>query len=323
VKWRGVIKNLLRPGRDLILIVGGFAYDYYRFFKYGGWHKRDHERLNFFLVKIYHRIEKSLTFREQKLGAGIENAKALRAQLHDKNFEKNSLSFHEKTALKVLNDFALQYQGSAKDVGDIKEFCEKFLSHIPSHGGAKSYSQELLLAGKLENPEQFFLSRYSVRDFDSKKVDVDLIKRAINLALKTPSACNRQAWHVYHLSQRERIDQALSLQNGNRGFGRDVQCLLIIAADLRAFDTASERYQHWIDGGMFSMSLVLALHSLGLASCCLNWSKGPIDDIKLRKILKVQGSHSILMMLAVGYASDELKVCYSARRPIDEIYTSI
>lgn len=323
MNWRSVIKNVLRPGRDLILIVGGFAYDYYRFFKYGGWHKRDRERLNFFLVKIYHRIEKSLSFREQKLGAGIENAKALRTRLREENFENDKLSFHEKTALKVLNDFALQHQGSAKDVDDIKKFCQKFIDHIPSYGGAKPYSQELLLAGKLENPEQFFLSRYSVRDFHSKKVDIEIIKRAIKLALKTPSACNRQAWHVYHLSQRERIDQALSLQNGNRGFGHEVQCLLLITADLRAFDAASERYQHWIDGGMFSMSLILALHSLGLASCCLNWSKGPVDDMRLRKVLKVEGPHSILMMLAVGYASDELKVCYSARRPIDEIYTSL
>ena len=49
--------------------------------------------------------------------------------------------------------------------------------------------------------------------------------------------------------------------------------LLIIAMDLKAFVPAHERYQHWIDGGMFSMSIIYALHSLGLSSCCLNWSK--------------------------------------------------
>ncbi len=316
------VKNLFRPVRDLVLIVGGFAYDYYRFVRYGGWHRSEKERLNYYIVKIYHRIEKGLSFREQRRGAGIENAKALRAQLN-KNTEADGLSFHEKIALKVLSDFAIQYEGPNEHVKDIEEFCERRRNYIPNQGGAKLYSQNLLRSGKLEDPEQFFLSRYSVRDFDSKDVDSDLVRRAIALALKTPSACNRQAWHVYHLSQRERIDQVLSLQNGNKGFGHEVHCLLIISADLRAFDTASERYQHWIDGGMFSMSIIMALHSLGLASCCLNWSKGPIDDIKLRKMIKLEGAHSVLMMLAVGYANDELKVCDSARRPIDEIYTSI
>src|SRR3546814_1994141 len=77
-------------------------------------------------------------------------------------------------------------------------------------------------------------------------------------------------------SDLEIIDRALSLQNGNRGFGHEIPCLLILCTDLSAFDTAGERYQHWIDGGMFSMSLVWALHALGYSSCCLNWSKTQI-----------------------------------------------
>src|SRR3546814_8739546 len=89
-----------------------------------------------------------------------------------------------------------------------------------------------------------------------------------------------QASYVYCLQSREIIDRALSLQNGNRGFGHEIPCLLILCTDLSAFDTAGERYQHWIDGGMFSMSLVWALHALGYSSCCLNWSKTPSDGRK-------------------------------------------
>src|SRR3546814_20513526 len=89
---------------------------------------------------------------------------------------------------------------------------------------------------------------------------------AVELALHSPSVCNRQASYVYCLQSREIIDRALSLQNGNRGFGHEIPCLLILCTDLSAFDTAGERYQHWIDGGMFSMSLVWALHALGYSS---------------------------------------------------------
>ena len=71
------------------------------------------------------------------------------------------------------------------------------------------------------------------------------------------------------------------------------------------------------------MSIVMSLHALGLATCCLNWSKGPIDDLKFRKLINIEDSHSVMMMLAVGYASDDLKVCYSARKSIENIYTHL
>lgn len=177
--------------------------------------------------------------------------------------------------------------------------------------------------GKLDDPRKFFLSRFSVRDFDCKKVLNEDIIKAIELALNTPSVCNRQASFVYCIYTREEIDRALSLQNGNRGFGHEVQCLLILCANLSAFDTAGERYQQWIDGGMFSMSVVWALHSLGLGSCCLNWSKGPVDDMRLRALVPINDEHTVLMMLAVGFPRENLKVCYSARKPVDTFYKNL
>ena len=85
--------------------------------------------------------------------------------------------------------------------------------------------------------------------------------------MKSPSACNRQAWHVYHSDSDEVKLAVLKEQSGNKGFGDKIPNLLIVASDLKAFMPAEERYQHWIDGGMFSMSLVYAFHSLGVASC--------------------------------------------------------
>src|SRR3546814_11150576 len=86
-----------------------------------------------------------------------------------------------------------------------------------------------------------------------RSVPSAVIEEAVELALHSPSVCDRQASYVYCLQSREIIDRALSLQNGNRGFGHEIPCLLILCTDLSAFDTAGERYQHWIDGGMFSM----------------------------------------------------------------------
>src|SRR5690606_13556159 len=165
-----------------------------------------------------------------------------------------------------------------------------------NEGGVLEKSMISLQKGKLIDPAVFFLSRSSIRDFSCSAISNETIEKAIVLALNTPSVCNRQASFIYCLNTRAEIDKVLSLQNGNRGFGHEIPCLLILCVDISAFDTAGERYQQWVDGGMFSMSIVWALHSLGLASCCLNWSKGPIDDLKLRKLVKIKNEHTVLMM---------------------------
>ena len=143
------------------------------------------------------------------------------------------------------------------------------------------------------------------------------------LAMKTPSVCNRQAWHVYHSDESDVIKEALSYQQGNKGFSENIPNLMVITTDLKAFMSGQEHYQHWIDGGLFSMSIVYALHSLGISSCCLNWSQSPKNDKKLRGSIKIKPNHTVMMMLAVGYPDDNNKVCVSARRPLNEVFTKL
>lgn len=316
------LKNKFRPLKNIGFAGIGYVYDFYRFYKFGGWRKKRASR-GYRAVKIYHRLEKSLSFRVQKANSGSDAANALLGMFKEKGFQRNKISYHEKVALKVLSDYKDTIDPNIELAFNISKLSEELESDFVIDGGVTEYSHAELLLGKLESPENFFLTRYSVRDFKSEKVDKCLIERAVRLALKTPSVCNRQAWHVYHIDQREVIDNVLTLQNGNRGFGHEAPCLLLLTVDLNAFDTSEERYQHWIDGGMFSMSILMALHSLGIGSCCLNWSKGVIDDLRLRKKINIAPNHTILMLMAVGYPNENLKVCYSARRPLEEVYSYV
>ncbi|MFC5436376.1 nitroreductase family protein [Rhodanobacter umsongensis] len=316
------IKVALRPLRHVVWAVQGFAYDFSRFVRYGGWRSRgDSRKRDYKAVKIYHRMEKSLSFRERRANSGWAAATDL-VHLLERDGDAAMPGYHEAVGIKVLRDFVASSDGDGDAARHVNAFLEK--TRLDSvEGGVVELTADQLLAGRLDDPERFFLSRHSVRDFRPDPVPRELLKRALALAMKAPSVCNRQAWHVYHMDQRASIDRALAFQDGNRGFGHEVQCLLIITADLSAFHTHGERFQHWIDGGMFAMSLSLALHSLGLASCCLNWSRGAGDDRRLRRAVPLDGAHTVITMMAVGYASDHLKVCYSARRPVQSILTHL
>ncbi|QNT71191.1 nitroreductase family protein [Defluviicoccus vanus] len=188
-------------------------------------------------------------------------------------------------------------------------------------GGAKLVSRSDIEAAALVDFERFCQERYSVRHFSSVPVEKSVIKAAVRIAQKTPSVCNRQCWRVHIFSSEEAKRQVLECQSGNRGFGHEASHVLVVTSDLQPFTGIHERYQGWIDGGMFSMSLVYALHSFGLGSCCLNWSVRAGTDKRLRRIAAIPGHENVIMMIAVGNLVEEFKVACSVRRETDDILT--
>ena len=87
---------------------------------------------------------------------------------------------------------------------------------------------------------------------------VEAVRRAHEAS---PSVCNRQSSRVYVLSSDEAKNFALSHQNGNRGWGHTASHVLILTSSLEHFIAQAERYQGWIDGGMFAQVRLRAMGS--------------------------------------------------------------
>src|SRR3546814_4842831 len=64
-------------------------------------------------------------------------------------------------------------------------------------GGIREISADHLASGRLPNPQNFFRTRASVRDYSSAPVPSAVIEEAVELALHSPSVCDRQASYVY------------------------------------------------------------------------------------------------------------------------------
>ncbi|SUI48639.1 nitroreductase family protein [Shewanella baltica] len=313
------MNNVVKMFGRLLLAFNGFLYDWIRFVKYNGWRKKlkSSSFRDYYNAKLYHTLEKSLSYKEQKINSGLDNSKLLLSNLSFATTD--NATFHDIVAAKVLKDFC-----SNKN----QEFTD-LLVRIPElpdfYGdcGAKTVSLESWNKSRLAEPELFFFGRSSLREYSDDVVEFDIIERALKLANKTPSSCNMQPWHTYLINNQEKLKAAIDIQSGNRGFGDKIKGLLIITVDQTAFISSSERYQHWIDGGMYSMSVVYALHSLGVASCCLNWSEDPRRDKLLRKTLGIKNEHSIMMMISYGWPDDTNKVCVSPRKPIESMLSII
>lgn len=318
---RPYVRNFYRITHGIL----GFIYDISRFIRYGGWRgdMTDGEQRNYNAAMVYHGLEKSLSYKKRNPDSGWRNAFELLKLLKTAK-QTDAFGYHDKAAKDVLNRFVNLPENQKNENAVIikKALADLDITSQEEHG-AIEYSLKDFQKGVLENPEEFFFSRYSLREFKEDIVSDDVIERAVKLAMKTPSVCNRQAWGIYHTSEKEVKDIVLTYQAGNRPFGEHIPNLLIVTTDLKAFFAGNEHYQHWIDGGLLSMSLMYAFHSLGVATCALNWSQSPTKDKQLRRLVNIKPNHTIIMVLAIGYPDKDNKVCVSARRPMNEVYTTL
>lgn len=203
-----------------------------------------------------------------------------------------------------------------------------FLSSVGERDSALSTPHRLASPASSQGFDgESFLSlatlRRSVRSFLPVSVSRAVIEAAVQSAQLSPSACNRQPWHVYVVSDEHKKSRLLRHQNGNRGFGHLAPHIAIITADAQCFFDASERHEPFIDGGLFSMSFILALAAEGVGSCCLNWCVTPETDKAVHEIFDISDAHRIVMLVAFGYPAEDCVVPRSPRRSIKDVLSFI
>jgi len=131
--------------------------------------------------------------------------------------------------------------------------------------------------------------------------------------------CNRQGARAYYFDEPAQIAAILAIHGGSQGFADQVPGLFVVAYDIRTFENVFERNQGWIDGGLFAMNLLTALHGLGLGAVPLNWSRRNGATSRLRKIAAVPEHDNVVMMIAAGHPREGYRVARSARRPVSDI----
>ena len=262
------------------------------------------------LYKAYHGVEKGLSMAEPRPGFGRDKIAALQFRLDDyaRRFEGDGMP----PAVSALHSY--RRFNAAHGISSVPLDVLLDASPDDGSGGTRTVTRDEIAAATSAVTPDFFWSRHSIRNFSSDPVEMDLIFQAIDMARKTPTVCNRQGPRVHVF---ERARDALDWQPGNRGFGHLASRALVVTTDLQAFSGRGERNQAFIDGGMFAMSLLYALHALKLGACPLAWSMPAPADRKMRHALSVPDSEVVIMMIAVGHLPSQFEVAQSHRMPID------
>lgn len=315
------MKRSWMAGRSRRAVRRAFARDMRRYVRHAMTTKatKSRENLEALILMSAHSLEKGLSLAEPRPLFGLPTVRLLMTLTEEyvTGFGADWVVACAVATLQAYVDFHGDHQDGKLDPvrGWLTVHAEWNRSQS---AGVRTMKGEPLRAGG-RTPGEFLKTRYSVRHYSERPVERDRLAEAFEIALKAPSVCNRQAWRVKCIRDPSLIERIQKIAGGARGFGERISALLIVTCDLRCSHGASERNQAWVDGGIYAMSLLYALHAQGLAACCLNCCLKPAEELELRRLLQLPDAEVLITRISVGHYPDEFRVAVSPRRALEDV----
>jgi len=177
---------------------------------------------------------------------------------------------------------------------------------------------------------QAIRTRRSIKLFDDKhKMNEQEINELLSLAMLSPTAFNIQNWRFVVVKDRVLRDK-IRVAAWNQSQVTDASLLIVLCADMKAWENHPQRYWHNADQqvqnfilpainhyyqgkeqvqrdeamrscGMAAQTLMLAAKSLGYDSC----PKDGFDFAQVGKLINLPEDHVISMFVAIGKGLQE------------------
>lgn len=290
--------------------------------KFSKYHSnKGNNKLSAELIRYTHSIEKGLSINNIKPGFGHKKQYEM-MKIIEKLELCNNDYYNEiiDMALSALDKYIKYHDNinfSDNTILLLKEFIKKREAKIdPEYGGTIELNFDNLKID-LGEVEKLFNTRHSIRNFTAKPVDNNTIKKAIELAQKAPSACNRQGVRTY-IIDKKRIKKIIEHLNGIGGFADTLDKLIIITGKISSY-RYNEINQYIVSASIYAGYLSLTLHAYGLGACIIQrpvvWNKA---GEKIKKDFMIEADEQIICMIGVGNVDGKIFVPVSHRIEIEK-----
>lgn len=275
----------------------------------------------YLLRRNVHRIEKGLIMRPRRgifaTGYIGETAKTYERLAHSNG--ANGITNDLEWADGVLST----YFDATEDHPAIANARARFASRRVTTESPKltPYRRDLTTPASVDFDDLHALSmrRRSVRWFKQEPVPRELIDKALSVAIQAPSACNRQPYKFRLYDEPERTRRIAAIPMGTSGFSDNIPTIAVLIGDQSAYFNERDRHVIYIDASLAAMSFLLALETLGLSTCCINWPDIGSKEKKIRAELDLELHERVIMLIAIGYPDEDGLVPYSQKRAIPEV----
>ncbi len=155
-------------------------------------------------------------------------------------------------------------------------------------------------------------NRISVRSFNSRVIEKDVLVRIIEAGRMSPSAKNRQPWRfivIDNVDLKKKIESAAYGQEyvGNAG------AIIVACSTNIEYEMPNKQQSYPIDIAIAVSFMMLQAESEGLGSCIVT----TYDESEIKTLLTVPYSMRVVMLLLLGYTGDKMVV--HDRKPISQI----
>lgn len=279
------------------------------------------------ILMLTHALEKAFSLPNPRKSFGITKAKDLTTKINEyvnKYNWDNSLS----VPVSVLKKYIAYHRKSGAMLEEMKAIEEDLNSLLGSVsmlscsftlGGTYDVTREELITASKSNFETLSANRYAIRDFSGEPIDQEIIYKALDIAKKTPSACNRQSYRV-HVFKGCQKDKLLKMQGGANSFYQSADSVLLISADANRYYTR-ESHLGYVDASLFSMTLIYALTYLGIGSIPLTLCIKQTILENMKKEFHIPHNEIPVLLIAIGNYPDKFKVAMSHRNEVDSFTT--
>ena len=150
--------------------------------------------------------------------------------------------------------------------------------------------------------KEALLKRRSVRKFTEEKVSAEHIDELMHAAMSGPSACNKQPWEFYVVSNPEKLEQ---LRSASMFTKMKAPLAIIVCGDLsRALPMHAAAY--WIqDCSAATENILLRVTDLGLGAVWCGIHPQKRAEEKVRECLGIDKKEIPLNIIFVGHPEEE------------------
>ena len=279
------------------------------------------------ILMLTHALEKAFSLPNPRKQFGIQKAIQLEILITE-YIAKYDWDESLSTPISVLSHYVNYHENNnsiTPEIISIKTKVQEILDsysinrEIMTLGGTFELTKDALQEAAKGDFKRLSANRYAIRNFDGGTVNQSLIYEALDIARKSPSACNRQSYRV-HIYNGEKKNKLLKMQGGANSFYETAASVILISADANRY-YLNEARLGYVDASLFAMSLIYAFTYLGIASIPLTLCIKHSAIKQMVKEFDISENEIPVLLIAIGNYPEHFNVAKSHRIPVEEFTT--
>lgn len=144
--------------------------------------------------------------------------------------------------------------------------------------------------------------RRSIREYETREVEREKLKRVLNAARLAPSAKNIQPWRVIVVEDKGLREELAKAAYGQKYLSQAPYVIVICVNEKECYQEHGDYMTSFaVDGAIFTDHLTLAACAEGLGTCWI----AKFNERKIKELLKVPEPYRIVVMTPLGYPAEE------------------